>query len=97
MMLQLRKECELMQQRAEAAEGVLERERGVHRRELRRRAKELADMQDDLVQVTPLTSLCLHALCCNGNNRLVVLWCTVVQKLQHLCRPYQPCHITCVL
>ncbi len=53
MMLQLRKECELMQQRAETAEGVLERERGVHRRELRRRAKELADMQDDLVQVTP--------------------------------------------
>ncbi len=72
MMLQLRKECELMQQRAEAAEGVLERERGVHRRELRRRAKELADMQDDLVQVTPLSSLWLHALRCNGNNRLVV-------------------------
>ena len=40
-----------MQQRAEAAEGVLERERGLHRRELRRRAKELADMQEDLVQV----------------------------------------------
>ncbi|KAL0028388.1 hypothetical protein WJX77_003508 [Trebouxia sp. C0004] len=46
----LRKECELMQQRGEAAEGVLERERGVHRRELRRRAKQLADIQDDLVQ-----------------------------------------------
>lgn len=50
-MLQLQKECELVQQRAEAAEGGLERERGVHRRELRRRAKELADMQEDLVQV----------------------------------------------
>jgi hypothetical protein len=84
MMLQLRKECELMQQRAEAAEGVLERERGVHRRELRRRAKELADMQDDLVQVTPLSTLFLlflpttfckvrlHAHCCKGSNRLMV-------------------------
>ena len=41
-----------MQQRAEIAEGGLERERGLHRRELRRRAKELADMQEDLVQVT---------------------------------------------
>lgn len=40
-----------MQQRAETAEGLLERERGMHRRELRRRAKELADMQEDLVQV----------------------------------------------
>ena len=40
-----------MQQRAETAEGALERERGLHRRELRRRAKELADMQEDLVQV----------------------------------------------
>jgi len=81
MMLQLQKECELMQQRAEAAEGVLERERGVHRRELRRRAKELADMQDDLVQVTPLSSLWLHALCCNGSNRLVV---HVVLLYRHL-------------
>ncbi len=68
MMVQLRKECELMQQRAEAAEGVLERERGVHRRELRRRAKEVADMQDDLVQVTSLCSLWLHAHCCNGRH-----------------------------
>lgn len=41
-----------MQQRAETAEGALERERGLHRRELRRRAKEMADMQEDLVQVT---------------------------------------------
>lgn len=40
-----------MQQRAATAEGLLERERGLHRRELRRRAKELADMQEDLVQV----------------------------------------------
>ena len=48
-----------MQQRAETAEGVLERERGLHRRELRRRAKELADMQEDLVQVT--LPLPLHA------------------------------------
>ena len=40
-----------MQQRAETAEGVLEGERGLHRRELRRAAKELADMQEDLVQV----------------------------------------------
>lgn len=47
----LQKECELMQQRAATAEGLLERERGLHRRELRRRAKELADMQEDLVQV----------------------------------------------
>lgn len=58
-MLQLQKECELMQQRAETAEGALERERGLHRRELRRRAKELADMQEDLVQVT--LPLPLHA------------------------------------
>ena len=48
-----------MQQRAETAEGVLEQERGLHRRELRRRAKELADMQEDLVQVT--LPLPLHA------------------------------------
>ncbi len=59
MVLQLRKECELMQQRAETAEGVVERERGLHRRELRRRAKELADMQEDLVQVSHATS-CLR-------------------------------------
>ena len=40
-----------MQQRAEAADSALARDRGLHRRELRRRAKELADMQEDLVQV----------------------------------------------
>lgn len=54
--VQLRKECELMQQRAEAAEGGVERERGLHRRELRRRAKELADMQEDLVQVAAIST-----------------------------------------
>ena len=48
-----------MQRRAETAEGALERERGLHRRELRRRAKELADMQEDLVQV--ILPLLLHA------------------------------------
>ena len=66
MLLQLRKECELMQQRAEAAEGVVERERGLHRRELRRRAKELADMQEDLVQVKPYNfpaRLCRQCVC----------------------------------
>lgn len=41
-----------MQQRGEALEGTVERERGLHRRELRRRAKELADMQEELVQVS---------------------------------------------
>ena len=46
-----------MQQRAEAAEITVERERGLHRRELRRRAKELADMQEELVQVTAASSL----------------------------------------
>ena len=40
-----------MQKRAEAAEAELERERSLHRRELRRRAKELADMQKDLAEV----------------------------------------------
>ena len=55
-----------MQQRAETAEGALERERGLHRRELRRRAKELADMQEDLVQV--ILPLLLHA------PYLIYLW-----------------------
>lgn len=86
-MLQLRKECELMQQRAEAAEELLERERGVHRRELRRRAKELADMQDDLVQVTSLSSLRLHAHCCNGNNRPVVHGVLVCRHLSTIAGP----------
>ena len=51
-----------MQQRAETAEGALERERGLHRRELRRRAKELADMQEDLVQVILRFACSLHDL-----------------------------------
>lgn len=51
-----------MQQRAETAEGALERERGLHRRELRRRAKELADMQEDLVQVILPFACSLHDL-----------------------------------
>ena len=56
-----------MQQRAETAEGALERERGLQRRELRRRAKELADMQEDLVEV--ILPQLLHAayLICYGN------------------------------
>ena len=40
-----------MQKRAEASEAELERERGLHRRELRRRAKELTDIQKELSQV----------------------------------------------
>ena len=38
--MQVRKERDLLQARVEAAEAELERERGLHRRELRRRAKE---------------------------------------------------------
>lgn len=51
--VQLRTENELMQKRAEASEAEVERERGLHRRELRRRAKELTDIQKDLAQVNP--------------------------------------------
>ena len=50
-LLQVCKERDLLQQRAEAAEAELARERSVHRRELRRRAKELADAHQDLLQV----------------------------------------------
>ena len=60
LVLQLRKECELMQQRAETAEAAVQKEGGLHRRELRRRAKELADMQEDLVQVCKVLR-CLHS------------------------------------
>jgi coiled-coil domain-containing protein 61 len=38
--VQVRKERDLLAARVEAAEAELERERGLHRRELRRRAKE---------------------------------------------------------
>ena len=63
--MQLQKECKLMQQRAETAEAGLERERGLHRRELRRRAKELADMQEDLVQVmSTILAEAYHLLIC---------------------------------
>ena len=48
---QLQTESELMQKRAEASEAELENERGLHRRELRRRAKELTDIQKELSQV----------------------------------------------
>eukprot|EP00891_Asterochloris_glomerata_P001148 jgi/Astpho2/1148/fgenesh1_pg.00021_%23_10_t len=44
------KERDLLQQRAEAAEAELARERSMHRRELRRRAKELADAHQELLQ-----------------------------------------------
>lgn len=42
---QVRKERDLLQARLEAAEAELERERGVHRRELRRRAKEQQEVR----------------------------------------------------
>ena len=60
LVMQLHKECELMQQRAETAEAAVQKEGGLHRRELRRRAKELADMQEDLVQVCNVLR-CLHS------------------------------------
>ena len=41
---QVRKERDLLLQRVEAAEAELERERGLHRRELRRRAKETQEV-----------------------------------------------------
>ncbi|EFJ40344.1 hypothetical protein VOLCADRAFT_84510 [Volvox carteri f. nagariensis] len=43
-----RKERDLLQARLEAAEAELERERGVHRRELRRRAKEQQELIEEL-------------------------------------------------
>ncbi|GIL99845.1 hypothetical protein Vretimale_4810 [Volvox reticuliferus] len=44
----VRKERDLLQARLEAAEAELERERGVHRRELRRRAKEQQELVEEL-------------------------------------------------
>ncbi|KAG2447714.1 hypothetical protein HYH02_007174 [Chlamydomonas schloesseri] len=44
----VRKERDLLQARVEAAEAELERERGLHRRELRRRAKEQQELVDEL-------------------------------------------------
>ena len=38
--VQVRRERDLLQSRVESAEGEAERERGLHRRELRRKAKE---------------------------------------------------------
>lgn len=54
-MVQLQTENDLLQKRAESAEAELERDRGLHRRELRRRAKELTDIQKDLSQVRRCT------------------------------------------
>lgn len=51
--MQLQTEGELMRNRAEASEAELERERGLHRRELRRRAKELSDIHKELSEVQP--------------------------------------------
>ncbi|GFR50998.1 hypothetical protein Agub_g13324 [Astrephomene gubernaculifera] len=44
----VRKDRDLLQARVEAAEAELERERGLHRRELRRRAKEQQELIDEL-------------------------------------------------
>ncbi len=46
----MRKERDLLQVRVEAAEAEVERERGLHRRELRRRAKDGQDVADELNQ-----------------------------------------------
>lgn len=43
--VQVRKERDLLQARVEAAEAELERERGLHRRELRRRGKETQEVR----------------------------------------------------
>jgi hypothetical protein len=43
--LQLRQECASAQQRADAAEAQLEQERSAHRRDLRRKNKDLAEAQ----------------------------------------------------
>ncbi len=42
--MQLSKERDVLRGRLEAAEAELERERGLHRRELRRRAKEAQEV-----------------------------------------------------
>lgn len=44
-MRQVRKERDLLASRAEAQDAELERERGLHRRELRRKAKEVAEVR----------------------------------------------------
>ncbi|KXZ44868.1 VFL3 protein [Gonium pectorale] len=44
----VRKDRDLLQARVEAAEAELERERGLHRRELRRKAKEQQEVADEL-------------------------------------------------
>ncbi|KAG2492361.1 hypothetical protein HYH03_009309 [Edaphochlamys debaryana] len=44
----VRKERDLLQARVEAAEAELERERGLHRRELRRRGKEQQELVDEV-------------------------------------------------
>ena len=71
-LLQVCKERDLLQQRAEAAEAELARERSVHRRELRRRAKELADAHQDLLQVFTTACLGLTAVECLIKSCLAV-------------------------
>lgn len=71
-LLQVCKECDLLQQRAEAAEAELARERSMHRRELRRRAKELADAHQELLQVVTTACLGLTAAECPMKSCLAV-------------------------
>ncbi len=48
-MLQLRLECKAAQERAEAAEAELAQELSAHRRDLRRKNKDLAEAQVSLL------------------------------------------------
>lgn len=49
---QVRKERDLLQARLETAEAELERERGLHRRELRRKAKETQEVSEQLCPIS---------------------------------------------
>ncbi|BDA40618.1 probable coiled-coil domain-containing protein 61 at N-terminal half [Coccomyxa sp. Obi] len=53
-MQQLQQQCAAQQRRAEAAEAELAQERSAHRRDMRRKNKELAETQEEVVQLKEL-------------------------------------------
>lgn len=78
--IQVRKERDLLHSRVDSMEAELERERGLHRRELRRKAKELQEVRQHLLPIKSVNGMMMASAWHTNTNTFCL-----VQGLTCIC------------